>query len=319
LRTLAVYAVLTVGCVSFRPHAEPMVQDAAPAASSPKNDAGAAFGPADTPTSLDAANPSLLDAASGISRLDVFPSDPSPPPVDVPSAPGMVSDALTADAGADAAGSPNASLNIGLLSRWKLDEGMGNVAVDSAGAGNNGTLQGPAWVTVGFPGARYPNPAALRFDGNDDFVSLGTRNLPANDRPQSVAFWFNVQAFPTTTQVCLSLTDGEAGGMRLKIGFQNSHFSVWKSSSDELVGAPAVAPGWHHYAYTFAGATHRLYVDGSLRSQSTVPPDYGSVTNARIGAIFNNAENFLGLIDEVRIYDRPLDAAEVSALSQGYE
>ena len=195
----------------------------------------------------------------------------------------------------------------------------GNGAADSVNGLNNGTVSGAARVEGGFPNARYANPGSLRFDGDNDFVELGTRNMPPNNQRQSVTFWVNIAAMPTNNRVCFSLTSGRDGGSRLKIGFKDDRVTAWKGGDDDLVSAPAVAPGWHHYAYTYDGTTHRLFLDGVQRGTSTTAPDTGAVGNARIGAIFNNAENFQGQIDEVRVYNRPITAAEVAALQDGFQ
>jgi hypothetical protein len=214
---------------------------------------------------------------------------------------------------------PGVNLNQGLVGRWKLDEASGNSTDDSSPSNNNGTLNGPARVQGGFPGAKYPNPRSLRFDGNDDFVELGTNNLPRNNARQSVAFWFNFTAMPTDGAVCVSMTDGPDNNTRLKIGFNEGRVTVWKSSGDNLASAPPVAPGWHHYAYTYDGTTHRLFLDGVLRAMSNAAADNGPAGNARLGAIYNNAENYGGQLDEVRIYNRPLTQAEITALKDGFE
>jgi hypothetical protein len=214
---------------------------------------------------------------------------------------------------------PGVNLSSGLISRWKLDEATGNMA-DSGPGMNPGMVSGATRVAGGFPNARYANPRSLRFDGNDDFVELGIRSLPANNQRQSVAFWVNITAMPNNNRVCFSLTDGEmGGGSRLKIGFKDNRVAAWKGGDDDLVTAPAMTPGWHHYVYTYDGSTHRLYLDGVQRGTSTTAPDTGPVRNARIGAIYNNAENFQGQIDEVRVYNRPLTALEVTALRDGFQ
>ncbi len=50
-----------------------------------------------------------------------------------------------------------------------------------------------------------------------------------------------------------------------------------------------------------------------------MPADTGPAASARLGAGHNNAENFAGQIDEVRVYGRALTAAEVTALREGRE
>lgn len=53
-----------------------------------------------------------------------------------------------------------------LVGLWHFDSGSGNVAVDSSGRGNHGTLyNGPNWITG-------VNNTGLRFDGIDDYVKV---------------------------------------------------------------------------------------------------------------------------------------------------
>lgn len=213
---------------------------------------------------------------------------------------------------------PPSTLNNGLVGRWKLDEGMGTSTADSSGSGNNGALTGATWVTAGYPGADYANPAALRFDGNDH-VQLGTMRLPANNRAQTLSLWLNYASIPDANgQVCLAITDGQAGGERLKLGFKEGRLAAFKSGNPPtLVDAAPPAPGWHHLVYTYDGTTNRLYVDGTQRATSTTAPDTGPASNARLGANFDGSEPFTGLLDEVRVYDRALSAAEVAMLFAG--
>jgi hypothetical protein len=247
------------------------------------------------------------DAAVDTSAPDTRP--PAPP------------DAPVRDAAAEMppVAPPGSSLTMGLISRWSLEEGTGTAAADSVG-GNPGTLSGAVWVKPGFAEAK--SKAAVHFDGSDDFVELGVKNLPANNRPQTVAFWFRTAAAPggNAANIAVSLTNGTASGSRLKMGLHNGAVAAWKSGSDNLVATPAPAINvWHHYAYTFDGTTNLLYVDGVEKNRSTTAPDPGPVSNARMGSGHNNAENFGGDVDELRVYSRAITAAEVLALSKGDE
>ena len=64
---------------------------------------------------------------------------------------------------------------------------------------------------------------------------------------------------------------------------------------------------------------HRLFIDGAQKGMNAAKPDTGMVKNARLGSNFDQSEPFTGLLDEVRIYNRPLSPAEVNALSTGQE
>ena len=210
------------------------------------------------------------------------------------------------------------NLAMGLITRLKLDEGMGNTTADSAGGMNNGMLSGATWIRPGAPNTKYPNAAALHFDGNDDFVEVGNRNMRGNNQTQSISFWVRYAANPNGARVCVSVTQAGGGEARLKLGFNEGQVRAWKSSSDPLVSTTIPAAGWHHYAYTYDGTNHRLYLDGMQRAMSGTDPDNGPPTNVRLGAIFNNAENFQGDIDDVRFYSRAISPAEVTALAAGF-
>jgi hypothetical protein len=246
-----------------------------------------------------------VDDAPTVDPIEDTSPPPPPPPIDA-----------GGDVFVPGDGAPNPSLSVGLVGRWKLDEGTGSATVDSSGNGNDGVVRGAAWVAGGFPMAKYPNPGALRFT-NNDFVQLGTKSLPGNNKPQTVTFWLNYTAVPgSDAQMCVTLTDGKAGGSRLKLGFKTQKLAVVKGGPN-LVNAAPPAPGWHHFGYTYDGTTHRLYIDGAQRSMSTVAPDTGATSNARLGGNYDGSEGFTGFIDEVRIYDHPLTAPEIAALAAG--
>ena len=259
-------------------------------------------------------------ATGGVFGADAAP-DLAPPPADArrdaPRMPDMAPPPVPDMA------PPASSLTMGLVSRWRLDEGSGLTTRDDTGTGNDGTLRGGvAWIQSGYPGASYPNPAALRFDGDDDFVELGFVDLPANNQTQSVSLWVNYAAIPVQPggggQLFVSLTDGMPNGSRLKIGFLRGRIAAWKFGSVEMVGAAPPPPGWHHVVYILDSGTHQLWVDGVRQQESpTVPPQAGEVRNARLGAGFDGAEPFQGDLDEVRIYNRALGPAEVADLRAG--
>ena len=87
----------------------------------------------------------------------------------------------------------------------------------------------------------------------------------------------------------------------------------------EATNGPAVPLGvWTHLAVTYDGTTLRLYVNGVLRSSTAASGGIAASTAPlRIGGntVFSvpGTEYFAGLIDEVRIYNRALSAAEITA------
>ena len=75
---------------------------------------------------------------------------------------------------------------------------------------------------------------------------------------------------------------------------------------------------WHHYVGTYSADRYlRLYIDGKLVAGPKGP--YGAIVDdTGIMAIGwdegNPVRYFNGLIDEVRIYNRALSSAEISAI-----
>ena len=78
-------------------------------------------------------------------------------------------------------------------------------------------------------------------------------------------------------------------------------------------GVASVPVGeWTHLATTFDGSVVRLYVNGVLvGSAPAVGALAASAGALRIGGNAVWAEWFAGVIDEVRVYERPLSAAEI--------
>jgi hypothetical protein len=80
---------------------------------------------------------------------------------------------------------------------------------------------------------------------------------------------------------------------------------------DVYTNASAMLNTWTHVAVTYdnPSKTMRLYVNGVLASEKTNVNSYTSA-NIQIGA-YNNAANFNGDIDEVRIWDKALSADDI--------
>jgi fibronectin-binding autotransporter adhesin len=210
---------------------------------------------------------------------------------------------------------PNVVFNDGLVTYWKLD---GNVA-DSSGYRDNGSFVGtPTWTgAAGVPSTMaFTDGNALNFDGVANYMKFpSTLNLPDADDPQSIALWAK---FPSATAV-QGLVSMNAAGSAIELGLGGGNIHVWKSGYVDLVTAPAPTDGaWHQITYTTDGVNDRLYLDGVVTNGLGVAHDSTQPTAALLGATNNTpADLFAGALDEVRIYDRALAAADIAALARG--
>jgi RHS repeat-associated protein len=195
----------------------------------------------------------------------------------------------------------------------KLDEGSGTTASDSSGMGHDGTLNGGvAWVTG-------QSGQALSFDGVDDYVSCSLETgLPANNAAQTIVWRMNVASNPSGVQCAIDLHN-DSSSSAVQCGFRNSTVGVWNHGGNVLASAtPPSAGNWHHYAYTYDGTTHKLYIDGTQAGSSTATAQTAAVTSFVLGRWNGGAqEYFAGKLDDLRIYSRTLSADEVAGLAGG--
>lgn len=223
-----------------------------------------------------------------------------------------------------------ASLSEGLIAHWTFDEGEGQEAVDRAGGDHNGNIVGAAWADGILGGA-------LRFNGSTDRVSFPfARNATA-----TIAAWIRTDSrgnsvFPRVVNLPeFSLYLGRQdffADPRSEVAYGNVNnlklftnrtgdIGVWHTPADE-----AIEDGvWIHVAASFDADARRpfprLYINGRRQvvgTQDLAAPQGGFALDGDTGFIGNREaldRAFDGLIDDVRIYNRILDPAEVAALA----
>ena len=196
----------------------------------------------------------------------------------------------------------------GLLAHWSFDDGAGTVASDTTG-NFDGTLIGdPSWASG------YVN-TALDFDGVGDMVEVPT--APALETPAqlTLAAWVKSPS-AGAWQSIIDKRDGGYDGYDLFLSDQGRAFM--RINSETIVGSAVLTDDtWYHVAATYDGSEFVLYVDGVVETSKVVGAiNIDTVAPLRIGGHFGGTSFFLtGSIDEPRVYDRALDAAEIADLA----
>ncbi len=194
---------------------------------------------------------------------------------------------------------------------WLAD---GN-ALDTIGS-NNGTLTGTTTFAAGKHGQ------AFSFDGN------GLVKLPDNTFDYLASGNISISAWMKTN---LGNVPGPAGGDVTSVMFNRSWMLYFDFAE---VGVPAplwngsftnrLSSGidirdnqWHNVTSVFNSGTANVYIDGILKATGTRTLGSGDVSvndNQFGGGYFSN---YIGLLDEVAIYDTALSQADVTAITNG--
>ena len=193
----------------------------------------------------------------------------------------------------------------GLVAFWTLDSAdiSGDTVKDISGNGNDATIMGTLNSVAG------KIDEALEFDRGPNYVEIP----PMGQWEQaSVECWAYTSDLSLQYQGIVSTWAWTTGKVHFK--FQDNQIQVDKNGAGKIV-FDAVVETWYHIIYTTdtIGDALKLYVDGELVAEG--PGGAGTPENMderRIGSEHDDTRYLLGMIDEVRFYDRVLDQNEVA-------
>jgi hypothetical protein len=219
--------------------------------------------------------------------------------------------ATTTSSGITATKSTN-SLNQGLVGYWTMDnrdiDWTNNKMIDRSGNGNTGTLIGLGKATSTVQGRVGQ---AMKFD------KVGTKvNVPSMAFTAGTNVRYSVSAWvkPNTGGPIAAATSESWNTFRMSLSLLAIYVYGDGTHYHEFY-YPFKKGTWYHVAVTYDVPNSKsvLYINGVKDEMAgAANPDraFGS-----IGGFTNNeASKFDGMIDDVRIYNRVLTAAEIKAL-----
>ncbi|WP_158558057.1 LamG-like jellyroll fold domain-containing protein [Spongiactinospora gelatinilytica] len=197
----------------------------------------------------------------------------------------------------------------GLVAAYGMNEGAGTLIGDASGKGNTGQARDTAWTT-----GRHGR--ALAFNGSTSWVTVEDSPSLRLDTGMTLSAWVR----PTTLTnwrpiITKELSTDEEASYALYAS-NGTGPSGWLQLNADVGTVDATSPlpvgTWSHVAFTYDGATARLYVNGAQAAQAShsgsLQLDNGYL---RIGGNDVWSEYFHGDIDEVRIYDRAQNAESI--------
>jgi hypothetical protein len=202
-----------------------------------------------------------------------------------------------------------------LVARWKFDETSGKTAGDSSGRNHPGTLEGGlSFETHSVPGR---NGRALKFDGNDGCVRIAGYKGVTGVQPRTIAAWVKLTAVSGEI-VSWGLNDH---GKMWTFGFIRSGLGVTPHGGYLYMKPGLEDNAWHHVASVVHEGSPpnlhddvKLYRDGEPAELDDIglldlwPIETGAKMDVRIGW------RLKGLIQDLRIYDRPLSEEEIKSV-----
>ncbi len=209
----------------------------------------------------------------------------------------------------------------GLVGWWPLDGDPG----DRSGNGNGGTpINNPAWTTGKINQAISLNGSNNNLGNYLNIPSVSNLNITNS---VTLAAWVNRNTSGADLQGVITKSSPATRAYSLTTQYNTPTYQVQLAINGTF--CPYIAPTnynqWHYVAGVYDGTNENVYYDGVLVQTCpktgsinvTSDPLYIGLYNYAIGtegSSWYGYRPFGGLIDDARVYNRALSAAEIQAI-----
>jgi len=198
----------------------------------------------------------------------------------------------------------------GLVAAYGFDEGSGTTVTDASGNGNTGKITNATWTASGKYGK------ALRFNGANALVTVPDKASLHLSRAMTLEAWVNPSVVDASWRDVIY-----KGNDNFYLEATSTNGSVpdagviaGGSYADAFAASALPASTWSFLTETYDGSALRLYVNGTQVASTAHTGAIATSTNPlQIGGDSIYGQNFTGLIDEVRVYNVALTAAQIQA------
>jgi len=216
----------------------------------------------------------------------------------------------------------------GLIGYWKLDETAGTVATDSSGNGYNGTLNNsPLWVAGKIGGGLQFSAASQQYVSIAPPL-LAMDALATGGPPYSIEAWVKITSFGALNEGIVDRGTRALNGYGLNVAnFGGAKFAFGTHGVGQQLSATTPTVGiWYHLVGVYEGvSTGKFYLNGVREGSGTFSTTATLIPtndlNFYLGRVYfttcagtGNYCYLNGTLDEVKLYNRALTAAEVSAI-----
>jgi len=214
---------------------------------------------------------------------------------------------------------PNYVPTNGLVGWWPFN---GN-ANDESANNNNGIINGPVLTTDRDGNAN----SAYDFNGTTDFIEVADNvSLSFGSNQITISLWVNIAGYSGISRIGVSK---QSGSGNTQSGFNvfyksGAHGMLARNGSGGVFGGASNTQGiptstWTHVVYVWDGNTGSCYENGVMVNSSVYA---GAIIGSnslpllfgKANWTYNNVEPYGGKLDDIAIYNRPLNDCEIQDL-----
>ncbi|OXU15165.1 LamG domain-containing protein [Sedimentisphaera salicampi] len=201
-----------------------------------------------------------------------------------------------------------------LMLWYKFDQSEGNIAADSSGHNMDGNISGSGdWSSEGWKGR------CLKFD-NDTVVNPPNATLSNIGEAVTFTCWVKGGNFLSHNNWLFDAGHYPYVNARVP---DSSGNVVWHAAGDTLIWEDAASSDWQgswvHYAFVKDADEGFMAIYRNGEKVAEKNDAYGSLAGVRstvfdIGAKRSHANDYIGLIDDFRVYNYVLSKSEINSL-----
>jgi len=225
------------------------------------------------------------------------------------------------------------------LAWWPMNEGSGTTLVDTSGGQHNATVSGTMVRTSGHDGS-----GGINLPAGDATAYVTTQTLMSGTSSLSISAWFKTTDSSAMRRIISKGHWGASTGFLLGIGHSapgRLTFGIGGGTAAESVLLSTTESfndgAWHHVVGVYDSVAHtaRIYVDGTLRNVALTTSIWGGsiIENGKaldtsaltqlsttsnialhVGSYDGQREQWIGELDDVRLYSAVLDDLDVQSL-----
>jgi hypothetical protein len=204
--------------------------------------------------------------------------------------------------------------NAALVGEWLFNEGSGDIAKDTSGNNNDGTIDKAQWTKDGKYGA------ALKFDGATSSVVIKHADILVPQDAATVTVWAYLSKAPAAGAIESIFSKG-GNHKDFDLQVESDMLIKWYVSSTPTnynVISKTQMPlnEWVFIAATYvAKDAISLYVNGKLENTTKMAEGRDASSEPiRIGISFWANRFWNGMLDEVRLFDTALSEADIKEM-----